>query len=158
MGLHRHILHDKITPIEDETRRRVFHVVRQMDCYVSAILGFPILLSDEDVDQPLPSEVDDEFITREAIVKPPEGTPSFFQAFNAHNRLMGILARVVKEIYPFRERERSAKESMSARQGSPTFLISYSRILALEKELEDWRGGLPEFWREGTEGPIEVAR
>ena len=96
MGLHRHLRHARLTPIEEQTRRRVFHVVRQIDIYVSAILGFPVLLHADDIDQPLPSEVDDKYITKDAILTPdPDERPSFLQAFNAHHRLMGILARQI---------------------------------------------------------------
>ncbi|KAL2024408.1 hypothetical protein VTK56DRAFT_8219 [Thermocarpiscus australiensis] len=149
MGLHRHLIHAKLNPIEDETRRRTFHVVRQMDLYVSAILGFPLPLADEDVDQPLPTEVDDEYITKDAILTPPPGTPSFFQAFNAHNRLMGILARVIKDIYPLK----GAEERTNA-----TFMISYSRIQDIERELQEWYEQLPIHWRPSPDGPIEVIR
>jgi hypothetical protein len=154
MGLHRHLSHDKITPIEDETRRRVFHVIRQMDFYVSAILGFPLLLNDEDVDQPLPTEVDDEYITKETIRMPPPGTPSFFQAFNAHNELMRILARVVKDIYPLR----AMGDTPQGQQAKKTFMINYSRIQAIEAELQEWQSRLPEYWRPCHDGPIEVIR
>ncbi|KAL2135262.1 hypothetical protein VTI74DRAFT_9142 [Chaetomium olivicolor] len=154
MGLHRHLSHDRITPIEDETRRRVFHVVRQMDFYVSAILGFPLLLHDEDVDQPLPTEVDDEYITKDSIHMPPPGTPSFFQAFNAHNRLMRILAKVVRDIYPLRGLDDRAK----SQQPNKVFMINYSRIQAIEGELQDWQRNLPSYWRTSHDGPIEVVR
>ncbi|KAK3996062.1 putative transcriptional regulatory protein [Cladorrhinum sp. PSN332] len=154
MGLHRHLQHSQITPIEDETRRRVFHVVRQLDTYVSAILGFPLLLQDDDIDQPEPTEVDDEYITKDAILTPPPGTPSFFQAFNAHNRLMGILAKVVKYIYPLR----GAEECVDQGVPTSTYMISYSRIKEIERELQDWLEQLPSHWRPGTDGPIEVIR
>jgi hypothetical protein len=152
MGLHRHLVHDKITPIEDETRRRVFHVIRQMDFYVSAILGFPLLLQDEDVDQPLPTEVDDEYITKALMHMPPPGTPSFFQAFNAHNKLMRILAKVVKDIYPLR----AVDDGTKAPGG--TFMINYSRVQAIEAELQEWQSQLCDYWRPSHDGPIEVVR
>lgn len=154
MGLHRHLVHEKITPIEDETRRRVFHVIRQMDFYVSAILGFPLLLQDEDVDQPLPTEVDDEYITKEAIRMPPPGTPSFFQAFNAHNKLMRILAKVVKDIYPLR----AIADDTKGQGPSGTFMINYSRVQAIEAELQEWQSQLCDYWRPSHDGPIEVVR
>jgi hypothetical protein len=154
MGLHRNLAHDKITPIEDQTRRRVFHVIRQLDLYVSAILGFPLLLHDEDVDQLLPTEVDDEYITEDAILTPPAGTPSFFQAFNAHSRLMKILAKVVKDIYPFR----GVEESVKGGRPITTHMISYSSIQGIERELQEWYEQLPIHWRPSSDGPIEVIR
>ncbi|KAK3375070.1 fungal-specific transcription factor domain-containing protein [Podospora didyma] len=154
MGLHRHLSHERITPIEDETRRRVFHVVRHLDTYVSAILGFPLLLHDEDIDQPAPTEVDDEYITKDAILTPPPGTPSFFQAFNAHNKLMVILSNVVKHIYPLK----GIEECVNGERPNATYMISYARIKDIERELQEWQEQLPEYWRPSPEGPIEVIR
>ena len=155
MGLHRHLSHAKITPIEDETRRRVFHVVRQMDTYTSAILGFPMLLHDEDIDQPYPTEVNDEYITNDAINPPDPGTPSFFQAFNAHNRLMAMLAKVIKHVYPLKGVEECAVKG--DRPGA-TYMISYARIKDIERELHEWYEQLPIYWRPSSEGDIEVIR
>lgn len=154
MGLHRQLSHAKMTPIEDETRRRTFHAIRQLDFYVSAIMGFPLLLHDEDIDQPLPTEVDDEYITKDEILAPPPGTPSFFQAFNAHNKLMRILARVVRDIYPLKR----MGEPVNADGQNATFMISYSRIQEIERELQEWYEQLPIHWRPCPDGPIEVIR
>ncbi|KAK4225515.1 putative transcriptional regulatory protein [Podospora fimiseda] len=154
MGLHRHLQHSRMTPIEAETRRRVFHVVRQLDIYISAILGFPVLLQDDDIDQPEPTEVDDEYITKDAILTPPPATPSFFQAFNAHNRLMCILSKVVKYIYPIKGVEECVNQGAS----TLTYMISYSRIKEIERELQEWLEQLPPHWRPGPDGPIEVIR
>ena len=156
MGLHRHLPQAKLNPIEDESRRRVFYVIRIMDTYVSALLGFPLLLRDEDIDQPLPTEVDDELITKEAIIRPPPGTSSFFEAFNAHLRLMNILAKVIKHIYPLRGMEGCVSDD-----GAPTnttYMISYAMIKEIEGELQEWYERLPSRWRPGPDGPIEVIR
>lgn len=155
MGLHRHVPHAQMTPIEDETRRRAFHVIRQMDIYISAVMGFPILLRDEDIDQPYPTEVDDQFITKDAILTPPPGTPSFFQAFNAHTRLMGILAKVIKYVYPLKGVEECV---MNGERPNATYLISYSRIKEIERDLQEWYEQLPIAWRPGPEGLAEVLR
>jgi Fungal specific transcription factor domain len=137
MGLHRHLSHAKITPIEDETRRRVFHVIRQMDTYVSAILGFPMLLHDE------------------AITQPPPGTPSFFQAFNAHSKIMGLLSKVIKHIYPLKGVEECV---LNGERPNATYMISYAQIKEIERELHEWHEQLPIYWRPSSEGPIEVIR
>jgi hypothetical protein len=155
MGLHRHLPHASMTPIDDEQKRRVFHVIRQMDIYISSILGFPILLQDEDIDQLFPTEVDDEFITKEAILTPPPGAISYFQAFNAHARLMGILAKVLKTIYPLKGTEQGATKG---ERSNPSYTISYSRVKEMERELQDWYGKLPAAWRPGLEGSDEVIR
>ncbi|OTB04936.1 hypothetical protein M426DRAFT_57716 [Hypoxylon sp. CI-4A] len=156
MGLHRHLPHIKLNPIESETRRRVFYICRQLDTYVSALLGFPLLLNDEDIDQPLPTQVDDQYITKEEIRIPPPGTPSFFEAFNAHVRLMDILGKVVKHIYPLKGIEQNEGEVIGEPYAS--YMISYGKIKEMEKELQRWNEDLPINWRPDPEGPVEVVR
>ncbi|KAI6779163.1 Activator of stress genes-like protein [Emericellopsis cladophorae] len=156
MGLHRHLKHDQIDTIEDETRRRVFYVIRQMDIYLSTLLGFPLMLNTDDVDQPFPTEVDDEFVTYNMILQPPPGSSSFFVAFNAHTRLMEILAKITKYVYPIKGSGSNIKRQKSA--AASTYSISYSRIKEIEGELQQWFERLPETWRPSPEGPIEVVR
>ncbi len=156
MGLHRHLPHAQLTPIEHESRRRVFYVIRQLDTYVSALLGFPLLLADEDIDQPLPTEVDDEYLTKKEILTPPRGTTSFFEACNAHTRLMAILGKVIKYIYPLK----GIEECVMGGGDHPntTYMISYSRIKEIECELQHWFEHLPVQWRPSSDGPAEVVR
>ncbi len=97
MGLHRNLSFN-FNPIERETRRRIFWVIKKMDTYVAALLGFPNMLHDEDVDQVFPLEVDDEYITKDAILPMPEGTISVFTSSNAHTRLMVILRKVITQL------------------------------------------------------------
>ena len=154
IGLHRHLQHEKIGAIEQEVRKRVFYVIRQMDIYVSTMLGFPLLLNTDDVDQPFPSEVDDEYITTKGIIAPPPGTPSFFEAFNAHTRLMEVLGKITKYVYPMHMQGQPESKA----DGTATCLISYSRIKEIEADLQIWYERLPEMWRPSPDGPIEVVR
>ncbi|ERT01618.1 hypothetical protein HMPREF1624_02869 [Sporothrix schenckii ATCC 58251] len=156
MGLHRNLPHAKLTPIEHESRRRVFYVIRQMDTYVSALLGFPMALRDDDIDQPLPSEIDDEYITKDGILQPPPGTPSFFQASNAYTKLMEILAKVIKCVYPVKRGDCGAANNSETPTSS--YMISYSKIKDIERELHAWYEHLPTYWRPNPDGPIEVIR
>ncbi|KAJ4260678.1 Gypsy retrotransposon integrase-like protein 1 [Fusarium torreyae] len=155
IGLHRHLQHEKIDPIEQEVRKRVFYVVRQMDIYVSTLLGFPLLLNVDDIDQPFPLEVDDEFITHAGILRPPPGSPSFFQAFNAHSELMEILSKVTKYVYPTKGLGQGLTKD---NKPASTYLISYGRIKEIEAELHSWFERLPQHWRPSGEGPIETVR
>lgn len=155
MGLHRHIPEVQFNPIELESRKRVFYVCRQMDTYVSALLGFPLLLNEDDIDQPLPTPVNDEYITETAILSPPLGTPSFFEAFNAHAKLMDILAKIVKTIYPVRGGPAPGSGDKPAHS---SFMISYSKIREMEEALQQWNEQLPLTWRPSSDGPPEVIR
>ncbi|KAH6687384.1 transcriptional activator Mut3p [Plectosphaerella plurivora] len=155
MGLHRHLQHEQIGIIEQEVRKRVFYVVRQMDIYVSAMMGFPLLHNSEDIDQPYPTEVDDEYITNEGIVQPPLGTPSYFEAFNAYTKLMEILARIVKNVYPLKGLSQTV---MKGDKPGTSYHISYSSIKKIEGELQEWYRLLPPHWRPNADGPIEAIR
>ena len=155
MGLHRHLRHEKIGPLEQELRSRVFYVIRQMDIYVSALLGFPLLLNSDDIDQVFPTEVDDQFISSRGIMPSAPGTPSFFQAFNAHTRLMEVLAKITKHVYPMKGTEHIPFKGAKA---APSYRICHSRIKEIESDLHQWYERLPESWRPSPDGPIEVVR
>ncbi|KXH40974.1 fungal specific transcription factor [Colletotrichum nymphaeae SA-01] len=155
IGLHRYLKHEKISIIEQEVRKRVFWVIRQMDIYVSAMLGFPLMLNADDIDQPYPSEIDDEYITNDGILTPPPGTFSFFEAFNAHTRLMEILAKILKFVYPLKGLGQSV---MKGDKPGATYLISYANIKRIEAELQEWYEVLPAQWRPRPDGPVEVIR
>lgn len=157
IGLHRHLQHEQIDTVEDETRRRVFYVIRQMDIYVSTLLGFPLMLNSDDIDQPYPTEVDDEYITPDMVLQPPPGSSSFYVAFNAHTRLMEILAKITRFVYPMKGSNQSAK-SMKSNKSTSSYSISYSRIKEIEADLHSWYERLPERWRPSPDGPIEVVR
>lgn len=152
MGLHRN-LGDSFNPIERETRKRVFWTIRKMDTYVSALLGFPKVLSDDDIDQDLPIEVDDENITKDGIIPMPEGKISIFAAFNAHTRLMAVLSKVIKYIYPTKRVEGSIQASSHG-----YYSINHARIREVESDLQEWLEKLPMSLKPGGEATSEVLR
>ncbi|KAF2207481.1 hypothetical protein CERZMDRAFT_115166 [Cercospora zeae-maydis SCOH1-5] len=149
LGLHR-AASGRFDPVEAETRKRVFWIVRKMDIYVGAMLGLPQTLSDEDIDQEFPVEVDDEYITKDGIHAQPEGVVSIMTAFNAHTRLVQILQKIVRKIYPikFAEAEGVADKSYS---------VSFSAIREIESELEEWKKSLPSILTP-SEAPPRYAR
>jgi hypothetical protein len=152
MGLHRNIS-SNFNLIEREVRRRAFWVIRKMDTYVSALLGFPRMLSDEDIDQELPIEVDDEYITRDGLLPIPAGTISQYVASNAHTRLMDILAKAVRYIYPFK-----GVESCLSASSRPTYNISLAKIREVERDLNDWHDKLPPGFQPGSDASEEILR
>ncbi|KAK2923430.1 hypothetical protein FoTM2_016954 [Fusarium oxysporum f. sp. vasinfectum] len=155
IGLHRHLQHERINVIEQEIRKRVFYVIRQMDIYVSTLLGFPLLLSVDDINQPLPAEVDDEYITPTGILQPPPGSASFLEAFNAHAELMEILSKITKYVYPTKGLGQSLTKDNKL---ASTYLINYERVEEIEADLHSWFERLPQHWRPNDEGPVETVR
>ena len=152
MGLHRSIA-SNFNPIDQEIRKRLFWLIRKMDTYVGAQLGLPRVLSDEDIDQELPLEVDDIYITKEKILPMPEGKMSLVAATNAHTRLNNILAKVIKHIYPIKGMERSVHG-----RKSETYAVSQARIREIEQDLQQWMNELPMRLRSGGETSPDFAR
>ncbi|KAH0535960.1 hypothetical protein GP486_008915, partial [Trichoglossum hirsutum] len=149
MGLHR-CVSVNFNPIVRETRKRIFWVVRKMDTYISTLLGLPKTMNDEDIDQDLPAEVDDEYITKDKILPMPEGQLSMIAAGNAHVRLMRILAKVVKYVYPIKGMEHGSS--------GQTYMVSHARIREIEADLQDWLEQLPVEFRLGSECPPKRVR
>lgn len=83
LGLHRKVATD-FNPIERELRKQIFWVVRKMDVYVSTILGLPQMLSDDDIDQEYPMEIDGDFITTQGIIQQPSNYTPLMAGCNAH--------------------------------------------------------------------------
>lgn len=138
MGLHRshRSFSRTFNPVEAETRKRVFWNVRKMDIYIGAMLGLPQTLSDEDIDQDLPVEVDDEYITEAGILPMPEGTTSLMTAFNAHCKLVKLLTKIVRNVYPIRAKDKQCSTDKS-------YTVPFSVIRDIEKDLEEWKDNLP---------------
>lgn len=129
-----------------------------MDTYVSALLGFPRMLSDDDIDQELPLEVDDEYITEAGVLPMPPGKTSLYAASNAHTRLMIILAKVIKYIYPTKGLEQSVQGSTKNGGTKNSYVVSHSQIREIERDLAEWLDKLPMGLRPGGEGTTEVLR
>ena len=139
MGLHRSVARD-FNPIERETRKQVFWVIHKLDMYVGAMLGMPKSLSDKDIDQEYPAEVDDEYITEHGILPMPEGTVSLVAGANAQNDLVRVLTKVIKYIYPIKgsEKRRVGPDKRS-------YVVSYARVREIEQDLQAWMNGLPDY-------------
>lgn len=152
MGMHRNVS-GNFNLIEREVRRRVFWVIRKMDTYVSALLGFPRMLSEDDIDQVYPLEVDDECLTNDAILPMPAGKISLLAATNAQTRLMGTLSKVIKYVYPIK-----GVEQLTQSTSSPSYVISHAKIREIETDLKDWLDQLPMALRPGGDSPEEFVR
>ena len=145
MGLHRSF-NSSFNPIEAETRKRLFWVIRRMDTYMGAMLGLPRFLEDEDIDQDFPVEVDDEYITETQILPMPKGSISVMSAFNAHTRIVQVLSKICRYVYPI-------KGTQSGGKNSVTYTVKYSKIRELERDLAQWLDELPMALKPGGEAP-----
>ena len=152
MGLHRAVPEAKIDPIEREVRKRIFWTCWKMDTYVGAILGLPKGIAPEDIDQEIPAEVDDEYITKEAILPQPAGTISTMAAANAHTRLLMIMAKIVRHIYPLKGVEASVTGNGSS------YRVSQKKLHDIEVDLARWLDALPNILKPGSDTPKLLLR
>ncbi|KAG8534140.1 uncharacterized protein KY384_000984 [Bacidia gigantensis] len=120
-----------------------------MDVYVSILLGLPQTLHDIDIDQDQPLEVDDDYITTERLLFMPPGRAPLMAGFNAHNRMVTILSKVVEYVYPIKADKNSQKDS---------YIVSHAKIREIENDLKQWTETLPEPFRPGSDGPKEYVR
>ncbi|KAJ5105834.1 hypothetical protein NUU61_003181, partial [Penicillium alfredii] len=150
LGLHRTVATD-FNPIERELRKRIFWVVRKMDVYVSTLLGLPQMLSDDDIDQEYPLEVDGDFITASGITQMPSNHTPLMAGSNAHTRLSNIILKVVKYIYPVKNARYRSKSDQR-------YMVSHSKIREIERDLQGWMEELPAALRPGTEVSPQLER
>ncbi|RPB15373.1 hypothetical protein P167DRAFT_551998 [Morchella conica CCBAS932] len=152
LGLHRSLPGTSFSPIEREIRKRIFWTVRKMDTYVGALLGLPKGIADEDIDQEMPAEVDDEYITEKEILPQPEGVMPAMAAANAHAKLLKIMGKLVKYIYPLK----GVEASVTGRRFG--YSVSYSKVHEIEKDLGDWLDALPMQLRPGGDTPQSLLK
>lgn len=147
LGMHRKLV-GKFDVIEQEERKRLFWQIRKLDIYVGAMLGLPQMLSSDDIDQELPAEVADEYIHEDGIQPIPREAFSLMKATNAHNKLLCILRKVVRYVYPVKPANDHSAESM----------ISHSLIRELERDLQNWMDELPMQLRPSDNADVELSR
>lgn len=146
-GLHRKLDYP-FNPVELEIRKRLFWTIYKMDIYVNTMLGLPRTISSEDFDQELPVELDDENITSEGYRWDRQNRVSSSAIANCHTKVIEILRDVVAKLYPIK-----AKSNMV-----PGTVASYTDVMELENELQDWLHYLPLELKPGIEPPPEYLR
>lgn len=151
MGLHR-CQPEAMNPIERETRKRIFWTIRTMETYIVAILGLPRIVTDDDVDQEMPLEVDDQCLTKRGIVSMPDGQVSMITGVNAHTRLIRILGKIVTDVYPTKRMEREASKNTRA------YIVNDAKVREVERDLQHWARNLPMHFQPGADSPKELLR
>lgn len=150
MGLHRNIPVPDL--VESEVRKRIFWTVRKMGIYVGTLLGLPKGIQDEDIDQDYPTELDDQFITKDGFLRTPGELPSSIAAANAHTKLLKILDKLVRKIYPIK----GMQISKNGRRAG--YIVNYTTVREIEEDLEQWKKELPMYLRPGDDAPIRFVR
>ncbi|SCO91314.1 uncharacterized protein FRV6_15442 [Fusarium oxysporum] len=134
LGLHRsrNARSDSMSRVEIECRRRTFWSAYSLDNYLSAALGRPRTFHDRDIDQKLPSCVDDDDIDNadESISSPSRPLLTFSSAPVAYAKLSRILGGILVDVYSI--------EPMTVTQRL-THTAKYMQ------ELKSWRSQMSNF-------------
>lgn len=130
IGLHRKRRRDGQNIIETECRKRVFWCAYSLDNYLSAALGRPRVFHDDDLDQDLPSCVDDADLAAGNSRPGMSKVQSIMLAPVYHARLSRIISGILKDLYGI---------------GRLTNNTRALRIQDYDSQLRQWRNGIAGF-------------
>ncbi|PVH98528.1 hypothetical protein DM02DRAFT_595836 [Periconia macrospinosa] len=138
LGYHRSVAKYRkhLDPLTAEISRRCFWVAYDIDRVAAFILGRPVGIPDNSIDVELPTDLDDEYITREGFLKPQrsETDPPTHVTGAIHViKLRRLWSKFADNLYPTTTRTGFAQTASSQ-------LLAGS----LRQELEDWHASIPE--------------
>lgn len=143
-GLHRNLSifqgskKNKLTPIEIDTRQRLFYTIYKMDIYINSLLGLPRSIHEDEFDQEFPVELDDEYITTDGFnYEAQGGRLSSAGCANHHTKLMLIISHIVKDLYPIKLN----KPNGGGNKITPEY--THAKVTEIEYELKTWLDNLP---------------
>ncbi|ESZ94245.1 Zn(II)2Cys6 transcription factor [Sclerotinia borealis F-4128] len=116
--------------IELECRKRVFWCAYTLDNYLSAALGRPRTFHDDDIDQELPSCINDSDLTSRHVHINKSKAQSIMMAPIAHGMLSQIISHILRDIYSIRPPSSTARLSLADKYC---------------KDLHDWRAKISGF-------------
>lgn len=152
MGLHRTLVSTQ-DMISHEVGKRVFWVLRLLANDVAASCGLPKLLTDDEIDQELPREVNDIYIRKERIIEHPSSEICYLSGANAYQKLHAIRDRVIQQVYPLKSPEGVQTGS------SMSYTIRLETIRGIEEDLEKWLKNIPWSYRLGKDyGELNLQR
>ncbi|KAJ8522471.1 hypothetical protein ONZ45_g984 [Pleurotus djamor] len=153
VGAHRRKVRSEKPTVHDELWKRAFWLLVIMDRMVSAFVGRPCALHEEDYDVEYPLEVDDEYWTSEdpdLAFKQPPGTISKMTAFNLMLKLVEILAVALRALYS------ANKSRLWVGVMGPNW---EQRVVSeLDSELNSWLDSVPDALRWSGHNPSSDPR
>ncbi|KAJ5556051.1 transcriptional regulator family: Fungal Specific TF [Penicillium frequentans] len=136
MGLHRSLKANQDL-ISQEISKRIFWALWQLVNDVASCCGLPRLLNDDEIDQELPREVNDVFISKGEISMQPKDEICYISGANASYRLHIIQDKVTRHIYPFRSVNTVPLDDLMA------YGANIEIIREIEEELIEWAKIIP---------------
>ncbi|KAK7530009.1 finger protein [Phyllosticta citribraziliensis] len=99
--------------IEAECRKRTFWNAYNLDTYLSVALGRPRTFHDEDIDQDLPTSVNDFDLRRREIRPVPAKSLSIMSGCIAHIELSRIMASILRDLYGIKPLSRERQQFLA---------------------------------------------
>ncbi|CED83905.1 quinate utilization pathway activator [Phaffia rhodozyma] len=96
LGLHRRESYIDLDPIEDELRRRIYWLLFVADKSMACLIDRIITIQIENISTPLPTEIDDEFITRQAYLPQPSTRTPIIVGFNLATKIFALLGSILQ--------------------------------------------------------------
>nr|GAT53936.1 predicted protein [Mycena chlorophos] len=150
LGLHRSPRRLTITPVEKETRRKIWWGVYCLDRMLALALGRPLGILDADCDVEMPVQVDDEFLSDYFSGAPlPQRQPSLMAGSVALAGLYKIAGRVMREVYALE----ICKDNLEPDRKTEL----QNTVEALDAELTEWCDNLPEAFKSQSETDEQVS-
>jgi hypothetical protein len=139
-----------ITPIEKETRRKIWWGVYSLDRMLALALGRPLGINDSDCDVEYPVEVDDEHLPEYFTGAPvPQRQPSLMTGSIALTSLYKIGGRVLREVYALENCKDHLEPDRKAELQKTVEL--------LDAELTKWCDDLPAAFKSQSETDEQVS-
>ncbi|TEY44860.1 hypothetical protein BOTCAL_0343g00030 [Botryotinia calthae] len=104
---------NNVDMIELECRKRVFWCAYTLDNYLSAALGRPRTFHDDDIDQELPSCVNDSDLTSRHVHTNKSRAQSIMMAPIAHGMLSQIISHILRDLYSIRPPSSTVRLSLA---------------------------------------------
>ncbi|KAF2850382.1 hypothetical protein T440DRAFT_111802 [Plenodomus tracheiphilus IPT5] len=142
IGLHRGRRYDvssrgKIDYVEIESRRRLFWCAYSLDKYLAAALGRPRTFKDEDIDQELPTIINDEDLHPTYMSTTSSRSHSIMMGPVEHIKLTRIVSLVLRDLYSIRPPSLTLRVELSSKYTN---------------DLHAWRNSLSRFLSDVGDG------
>lgn len=146
LGLHRSPRRLLISPIEKETRRKIWWNVYCLDRMLALALGRPLGVEDSDCDVEYPADVDDDYLPEYfSGVNVSQQHPTLVSGIIALVNLYQIAGRVLRQVYSIE----NCKEGLEPERRAEL----QRAVEALDLELNKWCEDLPTPFKNG--GPTD---
>ncbi|KAH7310131.1 fungal-specific transcription factor domain-containing protein [Rhexocercosporidium sp. MPI-PUGE-AT-0058] len=148
IGVHVDQLPSQYNPLHSELRRRCWYGCVVLDSYLALTLGRPTGIPST-FKVPLPSDLDDDYITEGGYIQQPVYVKSKTAFFIESVSFCSIMKEVINTLYS----PPNGPNAGEGAKGCPS--AGVEDALALDKKLVEWYHGLPEYLKTSAVDDVE---